>query len=37
MWPDYGGDAAKARATALLADDPLKKEYDKLKGAASAP
>ena len=37
MWPDYGGDAAKARATALLTDDPLKKEYDKLKGAASAP
>ncbi len=36
LWPDYGSDAAKDRATALLADEPLKKEYVQLKAAAVA-
>ena len=36
LWPDYGGDAAKDRATGLLGKDAkLKEQYDALKGAAA--
>ena len=36
LWPDYGGDAAKARVTTLLGNETeLKAAYDQSKGAAS--
>ena len=36
LWPDYGGDAAKEKVTALLANNAdLKAAYDQTKGAAS--
>jgi hypothetical protein len=34
MWPDYGGDEAKGRVTALLANAELKAAYDQQKGSA---
>jgi hypothetical protein len=35
MWPDYGGDAAKDRITALLGHDAVKTAYSRLKGDAA--
>jgi hypothetical protein len=34
MWPDYGGDSAKDRVTALLGNAELKAAYDQQKGSA---
>ena len=34
MWPDYGGDEAKGRVTALLGNAELKAAYDQQKGSA---
>ena len=34
MWPDYGGESAKGRVTALLGNAELKAAYDQQKGSA---
>ena len=34
MWPDYSGDDAKSRVTALLSNPELKAAYDQQKGSA---